>query len=137
MKVMDIMTTSLNSIQSGSTVREAAVKMAEENIGAIPVLKGEKVIGLVTDRDMVVRGLASGLGSGDAIDRVMTERIHSCTAEEDVDQALNIMEKNQVRRLLVTDHGGSVAGIISLGDLALATNPERAGEGLRQVSRPG
>jgi CBS domain-containing protein len=138
MKVSEIMTTDFEKIDSTSTLREAAEKMKLLNVGFLPVREGNKLIGLITDRDIVVRGLAEGLDprSTRAKDIVSSEIVY-CYDDDSVEDAARLMEDNQVRRLIVVDHDQTPVGIVSIGDIAVKSGEEQlAGEILERVSEP-
>jgi CBS domain-containing protein len=138
MKVREIMTPNAEGIQSRDTVRAAAERMRDLNIGVLPVLEGERVSGIVTDRDIVVRCIASQLNpSHTSVGEIMSKQVQSCQEEADIEEAAEIMENFQLRRLLVRDDSGLVTGIVSLGDIAVRTSRELAGEAIHDISEPG
>ncbi len=137
MKVRDIMTSSVDTILSNFTILDAAKKMRDLDIGAIPVREDGSVIGIITDRDIVVRAISEELNPARiTVKQVMSDRVLSCTDDADIEQAAKIMEEHKVRRLLVNDKYGNVVGICSLGDLAVHAQRELAGEVIRDVSEP-
>ncbi len=137
MLVKEVMTPSVQFVSSDESIRQAAVKMEELNVGAIPVIVGDEAVGMVTDRDIVVRSVAQGLDpEKHKVMEVLSEGIISCNEENDVKTAANLMEDQQIRRLLVKDNDGKVRGIVSLGDLAVNTEQQLSGEILKKVSEP-
>lgn len=133
--VADVMTASVTPIAPTATLREAARLMRELNVGVLPVCEAGKPVGLVTDRDLVVRGLADGRESSHAAAEAMTRELHTVRATDTVDAALRQMQAAQVRRLLVVDDAGRLAGIVSLGDLALRQN-RSLDDTLEKISSP-
>jgi CBS domain-containing protein len=118
-KVQDIMTRNVVSIQASDTLQAAAQRMRELNIGALPVCEGDALVGMVTDRDIAVRGVAGGLAPKDArVSEVMTTELRWCREADDVEHALELMGNHQVRRLAVVDLNHKIVGIVALGDMA-------------------
>ncbi|KZE84262.1 CBS domain-containing protein [Paenibacillus elgii] len=130
----EIMTTDCSTVTLKDNVYEAAVKMKQEDTGFIPVVEGRKLIGVLTDRDLVIRGYAEKREGSAAIKQVMSDRVVSVPPETTVDEAAKIMAKEQIRRLPVVANGDLV-GIVSIGDLAVRDKFEdEAGEALSQIS---
>lgn len=127
MRLAEIMTQPVQSIDAEAGIREAATRMKEAGVGMLPVMSGQRCIGVVTDRDLVIRAL-----SVDGIDRrireVMTPEPVCMDKEADVDDAIKMMEEEQVGRIVVTDGGGQPIGVVSAGAIALACrgNPQVA-----------
>ena len=138
MKLREIMTRNVEAISADATLVEAADRMARLDIGFLPVIDSERVVGAVTDRDLVVRGLAEILDPKTTkVEEVMTRDLKTLSVDEDVEQAAKLMEEQQIRRLVVTDDDGGCVGVISLGDLSQKLpDAERCGEVLDHVCRP-
>jgi CBS domain-containing protein len=138
MKVSDIMTTDFEMIDSTCSLQEVAEKMKLLNVGFLPIREGTRLIGLVTDRDLVIRGLAEGLDSKSTqVKDVISSEIVYCFDDDSVEEAARLMEDNQVRRLVVVDHDQAPVGIVSLGDIAVKSGQEElAGEILERISEP-
>lgn len=133
-RLREIMTTDCSTVTLKDNVYEAAVKMKQEDTGFIPVVEGRKLIGVLTDRDLVIRGFAEKREGSTAIKEVMSDRVVSVPPETTVDEAAKIMAKEQIRRLPVVENGDLV-GIVSIGDLAVRDKFEdEAGEALSQIS---
>ena len=126
MKVEDIMTRAVHSVRPGDSVAEAARAMAENDIGMLPVIDGNDLLGIVTDRDITVRGVAVGLDSSSPIRRIMSEDVATCSPDDDVEDALETMANEQVRRPPVCDGQDRVIGIIGLADAAMR-DPQPSG----------
>ncbi|MFE5319699.1 CBS domain-containing protein [Paenibacillus sp. NPDC056579] len=116
-------------------VYEVAVKMKQEDTGFIPVVEGKKLIGVITDRDLVIRGFADKKEGSTAVKEVMSSnQITTATPETTVDEAVKLMASQQIRRLPVCENG-ELVGIVSIGDLAVRDKFEdEAGEALSQIS---
>jgi len=138
MRVSEVMTKGAECTHPDATVREAAVRMQSLDVGSLPVCENDRLIGMVTDRDMTVRTTAAGADPNDARVRdAMTPQIHFCFEDEDVADAARLMKEKQIRRLPVLNNEKRMVGIVSLGDLAVETQDEQlAGNTLEAVSEP-
>jgi len=137
MKVKEIKTPKVAFVRSDDSIKQAALKMEELGVGALPVVVGEDVVGMLTDRDIVIRTVAQGLDAEThKVADAFTEGVVSCKEGDDVGTVVDLMEKEQVRRVVVKDEQQNVTGIVSLGDLALNIQKEMAGEALKGVSQP-
>jgi CBS domain-containing protein len=136
MKVKDVMTKLVEFVRPESTVQEAAGKMKAINGGPIPVCEGERVLGILTDRDIVVRAVAEGRDARTTrVQDVMTRDVVCCSEDDDVKVAARLMKENQIRRVIVVDAGKRLAGIVSLGDIAVDTRDDKmSGDVLEKVS---
>ena len=137
MKISELMTRDVETIQPDQTAQEAAKFMLRADAGSIPVTEGERLIGMITDRDIAVRGVAEGRGPDTPVRELMTDGIVCASIDEDVEAVAQKMSDAQVRRLLVIDERQKLCGIVSLGDLARETETEAAHEALEGVSQPG
>lgn len=118
MKVREIMTKNIAFVNPNSSVVEAAQLMQKHNVGVIPVCDQSGVVGLVTDRDIVVRNIAHGKSPNDTpVKDVMTSQVTTISPDSDIDDATKLMSQNQIRRLPVVENN-TLVGIISLGDMA-------------------
>jgi CBS domain-containing protein len=138
MNVNEIITRDAEVIRPDTVLVEAAQKMNAFDIGMLPVCDGDRLVGMVTDRDITVRGVAQGYDPKTARVRdVMTPEVIYCFDDEDVNEVAKKMEEKQVRRLPVLNRNKRLVGIISLGDLAVRSGREKlAGEILGRVSEP-
>lgn len=137
-KVKDCMTTDVRVIGPGTTLRDAARAMAEIDAGSLPVGENDRLVGLVTDRDITIRGIAQGKGPDTPVREVMSSEVKYVFDDQDVDEVSRNMAAIQVRRLPVVNRDKRLVGIISLGDLARSNQePEQVGEALEGISRPG
>lgn len=138
MQLKEIMTQGVQVIAPEATVKEAAEKMKQLNIGPLPVCDGERLVGMLTDRDITTRVVAEGRDPTTMkIREMMTPDIVYCFEDQDVHEAARLMEQHQIRRLPIVNHNKWLVGIVSLGDLAVGTGDQKlAGEVLEQVSEP-
>lgn len=137
MKVSEVMTTEVETISADQTAREAASFMLRADAGSIPVCDGGRVIGMITDRDIAVRGVAEGRGPDTPISELMSDGIVCAHEDDDVQAVAKRMSDEQVRRLPVLDSEERLIGIVSLGDLARETRGETAEQALEGVSAHG
>jgi CBS domain-containing protein len=112
--------------------------MRQLDVGALPVCERDRLVGIVTDRDIVIRGVASGLTPDTStIREVMTVGVEYCFGDQGLSEAVQLMEEQQIRRLLVLDRNKRLAGIVSLGDIAVRGRDDLlSGEALEQISEP-
>ena len=122
MQAKDIMTPSPACCSPTDTLQAVATIMRDNDCGAIPVVDGGKVVGIVTDRDLAVRAIASGLNSDTTVDGVLTRDPRCCQATDDMRDVQRVMADNQVRRVPIVDAAGKVVGIVSQADLARASD---------------
>ena len=135
MKVKDAMHKGAEWVAPSTTVIELARLMAKHDIGAIPIGDNDKLIGMVTDRDIVCRGIADGHDIAKLTAReVMSAKMIWCRDDDDLDDASRIMEAKQIRRLPVIDKNKRMVGMLSLGDLSHAGKSKLSGEVLQAVS---
>lgn len=137
MKISEVMTTEVETIGADQTAREAASFMLRADAGSIPVCDGDRVIGIITDRDIAVRGIAEGRGPDTPVSELMSDGIICAREDEDVATVAQRMSDEQVRRLPVLDADDKLCGIVSLGDLAREARGETAEQALEGVSSPG
>jgi CBS domain-containing protein len=138
MELKEIMTRGVDVIPPEATLKEAAEKMKNLDVGPLPVCDGERLVGMLTDRDITVRAVAAGRDpSMTKVCDVMTPEIVYCFEDQRVEEAAKLMEEKQIRRLPVLNRNKWLVGIISLGDLAVDTGDRQfAGKVLAQVSEP-
>ncbi len=126
MQVSEIMTREVETVAPDTSLQQAASAMEALGVGSLPVCDGSRLAGTITDRDIVVRGVAAGLSPVDALVRdCMTRDIVYAYCDEEADEVLERMKTQQIRRLAVLDRDKSLVGIVSLGDVA--TEPRAAG----------
>jgi CBS domain-containing protein len=137
MKVSEVMTREVQTVSPDQPAQDAASFMLQANAGSIPVIDGERLIGMITDRDIAVRGVAKGYGPDTPVRELMSNDIVCAQEDDNVEDVATKMSEAQVRRLPVIDQDQRLCGIVSLGDLARETNSESAHEALEGVSQPG
>src|SRR5687768_3636235 len=142
MQLREVMTPHVEVIHPDATLREAAQKMKNLDVGPIPVCDGDRLQGMLTDRDITVRATAEGRDPNNTrVREVMTPDVIYCFEDQDVQQAADLMEERQIRRLIVLNREKRLVGIVSLGDLATQTgdtelDSEELTETLSSVSTP-
>ena len=137
MKLNEIMTRDVEIVHPDDSLQIAALKMRNRNIGFLPVFDGNRLVGVLSDRDISVRALARGLNSNNLVtgDMVSSPVIY-CYEDQDVEEAAQLMQENQIRRLVVLDRDKRLAGVVSLGDLAMNGSSHLSGEVLQSISEP-
>jgi CBS domain-containing protein len=138
MQLKDIMTPNVEVIHPEATLQEAAQKMKGLDVGPLPVCDGERLVGMLTDRDITIRATAEGRDPKTTkVQEVMTCEVISAFEDQGVTEAARLMEEHQIRRLVVLNRDKQLVGIVSLGDLAVYTDNQRlAGEVVERVSEP-
>ncbi|HEY8593132.1 MAG TPA: CBS domain-containing protein [Sphingomicrobium sp.] len=137
MKVSEVMTSDVQTVRPDETAQQAASFMLSADAGSIPVTDGDRLVGMITDRDIAVRGVARGYGPETPVRELMTDNIVAARTDDDIQDVASRMSEAQVRRLPVVDENERLCGIVSLGDLARETNDESAHQALEGVSEPG
>ena len=137
MRVSEAMTRDVRICTPGQTIREAARTMAEIDAGAMPVGENDRLIGMITDRDIAIRGVAQGKGPDTPVREVMTPDVKYCYEDEDLDHVAQNMGNIKVRRLPVVNREKRLVGIVALGDLARAEEDQTVGSTVQGVSEPG
>jgi CBS domain-containing protein len=138
MLVKDIMTRGCECIAPDNTLEQAAQRMRSLDVGPLPVCDNDRLAGMVTDRDIVVRGVAEGCDTRQTRVRdVMTPDLTYCFEDQDVEEATQLMKRQQIRRLPVLNHDKRLVGMLSLGDVAVNVGNEHVTAGtLEQISEP-
>jgi len=138
MKIADAMTRTFDLIEPSASVREAATRMAEQDIGGAFVGTAEAIEGVLTDRDIIVRVVVEGLHPAEVIVRdVMTPEVETCREDDEIETVFAAMREGQFRRMPVLSQEGKLIGVVTLGDLARhVESPEKVAEKLREISEP-
>ena len=134
-KISEVMTSDVKVARPEDSVQQAAAMMADQDVGALPVCDGERLCGMITDRDIAIRAVAAGLGNDTAVREVMSEEVIWCLEDDDTQEVLGRMADRQVRRIPVIDAQRKLVGIVALGDLAIE-DEENVDEALRDISLP-
>lgn len=138
MKVKELMTKEVQVIHPDDSLQAAAQKMSIHDIGFLPVFEQDQLVGVITDRNIIVRGVATGMNSKTMMGReLMTAPVTYCFDDQDVKEAAKLMEEHQIRRLVVLSRNNNrLVGVISLGDIARTGTKEVSAEVLEKVSEP-
>ncbi|CAM3694302.1 CBS domain-containing protein [Mesobacillus zeae] len=133
-KVRDMMTTDVETCTLLDNVFEVAVKMKEHDVGSIPIVDGNKLVGIMTDRDIVIRGVAEKKPPSSKVEEFMTGELITISPDASVKEAADLMAKHQIRRLPVVE-GGQLSGIVALGDFAIDEQADdQAKKALTEIS---
>ncbi|HEV7765782.1 MAG TPA: CBS domain-containing protein [Thermoanaerobaculia bacterium] len=134
--VRDVMTSNPESVGEKNSLRDVARIMKDRDTGVVPVVDGKKIIGLITDRDIVVRGLAEGKDLGSAsVTELMTKQVRSVREDATVNEALELMSSADVRRVAVVNSSDELVGIVSLGDISINTDKDnKVGKTVESIS---
>jgi CBS domain-containing protein len=134
--VRDVMTANPECVSEKDSLRDVARIMKDKDTGVVPVVDGKKVIGLITDRDIVVRGLAEGKNLENAsVNDLMTRSVRSVRDDSSVNDALELMTKAEIRRVPVVNSNDELVGILSLGDIAVQGNQDnKVGRAVESIS---
>jgi CBS domain-containing protein len=137
MKVKQAMTSEVRVASPDQTIREAAQLMAELDAGALPVAENDRLVGMITDRDIAVRAVAEGLPADTPISEIMSHELLYCYEDQQLDDVARNMGQVQVRRLPVVNRDKRLVGIVSFADLARTEQPTTVGRAVSHVSEPG
>ena len=135
--VKDVMTSNPATVEPDAKLTDAARIMRDEDTGVVPVLEGDRLVGTVTDRDLVIRALAEGKDArSTTVQEVASTDLVTVDPQQDLDEALRLMAQHQVRRLPVVEEDGRLVGIVSQADVARQADDARTGELVEEISRP-
>ena len=137
MRVSEAMTRNVRVANPEETISDAARTMRDIDAGVLPVGENDRLVGMVTDRDIAIRAVADGKGPETKIREVMTPHLHWCYEDEDLEEVTRKMGDTQVRRLPVMDRNKRLVGILSLGDVAQQGETGASGEAVAGISQPG
>ena len=137
MKISEVMTRDVQTVRPDQPVQEAASFMLSADAGSIPVTDGDRLVGMITDRDIAVRGVAKGYGPDTPVRELMTGDVICCREDDEVEDVASKMSEAQVRRLPIIDRDERLCGIVSLGDLSRDADDDCATEALEGVSERG
>ena len=137
MKISEVMTRDVQTVRPDQPVQDAASFMLSADAGSIPVTDGDRLIGMITDRDIAVRGVAKGYGPDTPVRELMTDEVICARHDDDVEDVASRMSSAQVRRLPVIDSDERLCGIVSLGDLSRDGDGNSASQALEGVSERG
>jgi CBS domain-containing protein len=137
MLICDAMTTDVETVNPHQSIREAAHLMTQLDIGALPVADGDRLVGMITDRDIAVRAVGEGRSADTEVRDIMTKEVMYCFEDDELDQVTHNMSDVKLHRLPVLNRRKRLVGIVSLGDIALVDGPSHAGSALCGISQPG
>lgn len=137
MKVSEAMTPDVQIASPSQTIRDAARLMAAIDAGVVPVGENDRLVGIITDRDIAIRAVALGLGADTKIRDVMSAEVKYCYEDEDLDEVAQNMGDIKVRRLPVLNRSKRLVGIVSIGDIAMVDGPDAVGDAICEISEPG
>ena len=138
MKLKEIMTREVEIVHPDDSLQTAAQKMRYRNVGFLPVCDGDRLIGVLTDRDIALRATAEGVDPSKSLSKEwVTNPVVYCFEDQDVDEAAQLMREHQIRRLVILGRDDKrLVGVVSLGDLATNIEEKKSGEVLQEVSEP-
>ena len=137
MRVSEAMTREVRIANPGQTIREIAKIMAEIDAGSLPVGENDRLVGMITDRDIAIRAIGAGKGPDTTVREVMSKEVKYCFEDENLEEVAQNMGDIQVRRLPVVSRDKRLVGIVSLGDIAQNEDTETTGQATAQISEPG
>jgi CBS domain-containing protein len=137
MQIGEIMSSNVKLASPNQSIREIARMMAECDCGAVPIGDNDRLVGMVTDRDIAVRAVAQGKSPDTPVREIMSQGVLYCYVDEDIDDVASNMADVKVRRLPVINERKRLVGIVSLGDIAMADGPQSSGVALCGISEPG
>lgn len=136
-RVAEIMTRGVRAMHPSDSVVQAAQAMDELNVGSVPVCDGERLVGMVTDRDITIRAVAQGKADeGVTLSSVMSSEVSWCYEDQNVEEVMRDMSQRQIRRLPVVDRAKHLVGMVSLGDIAAKTGSDDVADSLADISEP-
>lgn len=135
--IRDVMTANPECVTDKDSIRDVARIMKDQDTGVVPVVDGKKIIGLITDRDIVVRGVAEGKNIENArVNELMTKSVRTVREDATVNDALALMSNSEIRRVAVVNHNDELVGIVSLGDISTNTSADgKVGQTVEQISQ--
>lgn len=137
MRVSEVMTSNVQTIDPNTTIQRTAQLMRDLDVGMLPVGENDRLVGMITDRDIAIRGVGMGAPPDCAVREIMTRDVKYCFLDQDIDEITNNMAEIQVRRLPVLDRDKRLVGIIALGDIATSAKHLRSAMALEGISKPG
>ena len=133
--IKDVMTSNPCTIDAGKSVAYAAKMMREEDVGLAPIVEGDKLIGMLTDRDIAIRVVAEGRNPDQVkVADVASKQVVTIDPQQDLEEALRIMAKHQVRRLAVVEEDGKLVGVVAQADIAREGDDKQTGELVEEIS---
>lgn len=137
MQISEAMSSNVQIMSPDQPIKDAARKMAEIDAGFLPIGENDRLVGIITDRDIAVRAVAAGLPPETPIRQIMTKEVQYCFDEDEIDAVADIMAEIKIRRMPVLNSDKRLVGVVSIGDIAVADGPDNAGAALCGISEPG
>ena len=137
MQVRQAMSNDVRISNPNQSIREAATVMAEIDAGVLPVGENDRLVGMITDRDIAIRAVAAGKAPTTSVREIMSKEVDYCFEDDDIDDVAQRMADVKLRRMPVLNRDKRLVGIVSLGDIAMVDGPAHAGEALCGISEPG
>jgi CBS domain-containing protein len=136
MKISDIMTRNVEVARPDDSIQTVAQRMADLDVGSLPVCDGQTILGMVTDRDITIRATAKGLSGDTGVTQVMTADVEYAFEDDDLQEVADKMAKKQIRRLPIVDRDKKLCGILAIADIAREDKDKRVGETVEKISQP-
>ncbi len=133
--IQEAMTSNPTTIEPTATAQEAAKIMKSEDIGSLPIVEGDKLVGVVTDRDISIRIVAEGRGTDTTVSEIASKDVVTIDPQQSIDEAARLMAEHQVRRLPVVEEDGRIVGILAQADIAQTGHDALTGETVQQISQ--
>lgn len=133
--IREAMTPGPTTVEPGTTATEAARAMKSGDVGSLPIVEGERLVGMITDRDLAIRVLAEGKGAETTVGEIASKDIVTVDPEQSLEEAARLMAEHQIRRLPVTEEDGKLVGILAQADVAQAGHDTLTGETVQQISK--
>jgi CBS domain-containing protein len=133
--IRDLMTSDPRTVESGGTIVDAAKIMRDEDVGIVPIVDGDRLVGTITDRDVAVRVVAEGRDAqSTTVGEIASRDLVTIDPQQDLDEALRLMAQHQVRRLPVVEEDGRLVGILAQADVAREATPDQTGRVVEEIS---
>ena len=133
--VKDVMTSNPRTIDASTPTSEAARMMKDEDVGSLPIVEGDRLVGMVTDRDITVRIVAEGRDAATGVGEIASRDLVTIDPEQSIDEAARLMARHQLRRLPIVEEDGRLVGIVAQADIARAGADAKTGQVVEQISR--
>ena len=133
--IRDAMTSNPTAVRPDTSVLEAAQKMKSEDVGALPIVEGDRLVGVVTDRDLAIRVLAEGKSAETAVSEIASKDVVTVDPQQNLEEAARLMAEHQVRRLPVCEEDGKLVGMLAQADVAQSGHDSLTGETVQRISQ--
>jgi CBS domain-containing protein len=133
--IRDAMTSNPTAVRPDASVQEAAQKMKSEDVGSLPIVEGDRLVGVVTDRDLAIRVLAEGKDAETPVSEIASKDVVTVDPQQSIEEAARLMAEHQVRRLPVCEEDGKLVGMLAQADVAQSGHDSLTGETVQQISQ--